>query len=174
MNNIIELIRADKHRLDILAVVASLQLPDCYIAAGFVRNLVWDYMHGFPPTALNDVDIIYFSKSLINEDILLAALCSSFPNVNWQLKNQALMHKRNLDPPYENSIGAMAHWPEIETALGARLEANGKIVVVSPFDKNYIFNGFITHNTKREKSVFLKRIEKKQWLEAWPKLQVKL
>lgn len=174
MDKVIHLIRADKFRLDLLSIVSSLNLPDCYIAAGFVRNLVWDHLHGFPPTVLNNVDVIYFSKEVINESAALITLYSAYPNIQWQLKNQALMHNKNFDLPYENSIHAMEYWPEIETAIGAKMEVNGEITVVSPFNTNAIFEGFITHNTKREKSVFLQRVEEKKWLEAWPKLRVKL
>lgn len=174
MSNIIDLICADKFRMDLLAVVASLNLPDCYIAAGFVRNLVWDYLHGFQPTALNDVDVLYFSKSAINERTALTVLNSAYPGVKWQLKNQALMHERNFDPPYEDTIHAMAYWPELETAIGAKLDANGEVIVASPFDISAIFNGFITHNIKRDETVFLQRVAEKKWLEKWPMLRLKL
>jgi len=174
VNKIIELIQKDQFRFELLAYVSSLDLPDCYIAAGFVRNMVWDYLHGFSPTALNDVDVIYFSNMTINESAVLKVLCLKFPTVNWQLKNQAFMHERNSDPLYENSIHAMSYWPEIETAIGVKLSCDGKIIVVSPFDIDSIFNGFITHNPKREKSVFLSRAEEKKWLELWPNLKIRL
>jgi len=174
MSNIVDLICADKFRVELLTVVSSLNLPDCYIAAGFVRNLVWDYLHGFQPTALNDVDVIYFSKSVIDEDAALTVLNSACPRVKWQLKNQALMHERNLDPPYESSVHAMAYWPELETAVGAKLDDNGEVIVASPFNIGAIFNGFITHNIKRNESVFLQRVTEKKWLENWPMLRIKL
>jgi uncharacterized protein len=174
MNKLINLIHEDRFRMDLLSVVSSLNLPDWYIAAGFVRNLVWDHLHKFPPTPLNDVDVIYFSRETIDEEKHLNLLYSAHPHIKWQLKNQALMHKRNCDSPYRSSVHAMEHWPEIETAIGVKLEANGKIVVESPFNIASIFHGHITHNKKRAKSVFLNRIEEKKWLELWPNLQVKL
>ena len=33
--------------------VAQLGLPDCWIAAGFVRNAVWDVLHGWPAYTLS-------------------------------------------------------------------------------------------------------------------------
>ncbi len=60
MNKIIQLIEKDQVRIKALECVNSLRLPQCYIAAGFVRNLVWDSLHKKQiPTALNDVDVIY-------------------------------------------------------------------------------------------------------------------
>ena len=42
MNKIIQLIEKDQVRIKALECVNFLRLPQCYIAAGFVRNLVWD------------------------------------------------------------------------------------------------------------------------------------
>ncbi|HCH5920363.1 TPA: nucleotidyltransferase family protein, partial [Vibrio parahaemolyticus] len=61
MDKIVELIKQDPVRVEALKVVYQLALPQCYIAAGFVRNLVWDSLHNFDVyTPLNDVDVIYF------------------------------------------------------------------------------------------------------------------
>jgi len=60
MDIIVELIESDKLRLNALACLRLLDLPECYIAAGFVRNLIWDSLHQkLEPTRLNDVDVIY-------------------------------------------------------------------------------------------------------------------
>lgn len=154
MSKIVKLIQTDRFRLDLLKTVASLHLPDCYIAAGFIRNLVWDHLHGFTSTPLNDVDVIYFSKAEENEEVILEKLYAVHPDVKWQLKNQALMHLKNGDPAYEDSVNAMKYWPEQETAIGARLESNGNIVLASPFSLDVIFDGFITNNKNRDMSVF--------------------
>lgn len=47
LNQIAALIEQDPLRTKILECVAQLDLPQCYVAAGFVRNLVWDHLHGF-------------------------------------------------------------------------------------------------------------------------------
>jgi hypothetical protein len=60
---IADLIKTDKGRMQILAYAKELGLPDCWVAAGFVRNMVWDYLHGFPSTPLNDIDVIFFDRS---------------------------------------------------------------------------------------------------------------
>lgn len=54
----------DPVRCRLLLVLAGLQLPDAWLAAGFVRNLVWDRLHGYPePTPLADLDVIHFGRS---------------------------------------------------------------------------------------------------------------
>nr|WP_253820887.1 nucleotidyltransferase family protein [Vibrio sp. 99-70-13A1] len=88
-------------------------MPQCFIAAGFVRNVVWDSLHNFEkPTPLNDVDVIYFdSDELHSESYLLyeAQLSSWMPELNWQVRNQAVMHEHNGDAPYTSSLDAMSY-----------------------------------------------------------------
>jgi hypothetical protein len=89
---------ADLHAL--LSQVESLDLPDGWIGAGFIRNAVWDVLHGYPIDAsrLNDVDVIYFDPADAGEDrdaVLERKLKASAPDVPWQVRNQARMHRRN-------------------------------------------------------------------------------
>ena len=48
METIPQLLSQDPERLRILKMLAGLNLKDAYIAAGFVRNMVWDYLHKKP------------------------------------------------------------------------------------------------------------------------------
>lgn len=173
MATITELIKADAMRMEILNVVESLKLPDCFVAAGFVRNLVWGYLHGVENSSLNDVDVIFFDRNeRICEASIEQTLVSLLPNVNWQVKNQAIMHLRNGDMPYSNSTDAMAHWPEKETAVGVRISNDGRLEISAPFGEEILFLGTITHNPKREVSIFFNRVESKRWLKTWPQLKV--
>lgn len=63
MKKLIELIQKDSLRMGVLSAVYAARLPDWYIGAGFIRNLVWDHLHDFPGTPLNDIDVIYFFKN---------------------------------------------------------------------------------------------------------------
>lgn len=175
MDRLERLLRKDPFRMEVLKLVASLELPDCYIAAGFVRNLVWDYLHGYPSSKLNDIDVVYFNSNETDNDD-----CQKFetilhhksPDINWQVKNQGLMHLRNKDRPYENSTDAMTFWPEKETAIGVRLSGDGQIYINAPFGIESLFRCEITFNPKTDKKIFLKRLESKQWLKLWPDLRV--
>lgn len=161
--------------MQIIKRVAALDLPDWYIAAGFVRNMVWDHLHGFSPTALNDIDVIYFAAHEISPQSLRhfqKQLEQTIPGCQWQIKNQALMHSRNGDRPYRSSWDAMTYWPEKETAIGVRLDAAGAITIAAPFGVDSLFDGCITHNPAREKSIFEQRVQAKRWLETWPMLRV--
>ncbi|MEE9480708.1 MAG: nucleotidyltransferase family protein, partial [Kiloniellales bacterium] len=57
-------IAEDPWRMDCLAALAALALPDAWIGAGFVRNLAWDRLHGFAAaTPLADVDVLIFDSA---------------------------------------------------------------------------------------------------------------
>ncbi|WP_404972774.1 nucleotidyltransferase family protein [Vibrio campbellii] len=154
----------------------SLALPDCYIAAGFVRNLVWDHLHHKPqPTPLNDLDIVYFDPNEIDDKAALiyeAQLTAMMPEFNWQVRNQANMHLRNGDKPYQNTLDAMSYWPEKETAVAARLNEKNQIECISAFGIESLFEGQITYNPKRTLTLFQSRVESKNWLITWPQLRV--
>ena len=161
--------------MHLLDIVARLQLPDCWIAAGFVRNLVWDYLHDYPATPFNDVDVIYFDPAqAYEESSVLETLRHFAPSVNWEVKNQAKMHLKHHDKPYENTTEAMMHWPEKETAVGVRLDNNGQIEINAPFGLASLFKGHLTFNPVRSKEVFEHRVNSKHWLKTWPKLKLDL
>jgi len=163
--------------MKVLRLVASLELPDCYVAAGFVRNMVWDYLHQYPSTNLNDIDVVYFDRQETNDSVCQQAeksLRRQAPEINWQVKNQAVMHLKNDDRPYENTVDAMRFWPEKETAVGVQIAANNQIYICAPFGLESLFRGEITFNPKRNKTLFLDRIGSKQWQNIWPELKVVL
>lgn len=171
-----KLIQQDPLRLQALACLHQLNLPQGYIAAGFVRNLVWDHLHDkVTPTPLNDIDVIYFDlaedslERYQNYEIALKAL---MPEVNWQVRNQASMHSRNGDKPYTSCLDAMSYWPEKETAVAIRKLPSGAFECIAAFGFDSLFNLQLSHNPKRDKSVFEQRIKSKGWLEHWPLLSV--
>lgn len=175
-SRIIALIKQDKLRLDALDCVFQLNLPDCYLAAGFVRNLVWDHLHQkTTPTPLNDMDVIYFDDNEVDEQAYLkyeAELKQQMPWVNWQVRNQAKMNQRNGDRAYLNSLDAMGFWPEKETAVAIRQIEAGSYECISAFGFDSLFNFEVTHNPLRELNVFEDRVKSKNWLQQWPKLMV--
>lgn len=175
-SQILSLIDADRLRRDALTCVAKLALHDCYIAAGFVRNLVWDHIHHkHCPTPLNDIDVIYFDPTNIQPQVDLKyemQLKSMMPALNWQVRNQARMHKYNGDSPYQNCIDAMSFWPEKETAVGVGVDDSGHWNCIGPFGFETLFEGKISYNAKRELAVFEQRLQAKQWQVTWPELVV--
>ncbi|AMC37087.1 nucleotidyltransferase family protein [Janthinobacterium sp. B9-8] len=167
-------LKADHLRCQVLLQAAELGLPDWCIAAGFVRNLVWDQLHDYAePTPLADIDLIYFNAEDMSEeaDRVLEQRLRQDSDLLWSVKNQARMHSRNGDASYLNTLDAMSYWPELETAVGVRLEPDESFI--SPFALENLSHLQITLNPKRPKIAdFEARISQKKWLEIWPKLQV--
>lgn len=170
------LVRQDPLRSQALTCLRLVNLPQGYIAAGFVRNLVWDHLHTkIIPTPLNDVDVIYFDKNEVNVKQYINyqdALNEIMPQINWQVRNQAFMHIRNGDSPYASCLDAMSYWPEKETAVAMRELPSGQLECIAAFGFNSLFNLQLSYNPKRKKDVFDKRVNTKGWLKHWQKLSV--
>ena len=65
-----DLIASDGARMIALKAVRSLTLQDCWSGAGFVRNAVWDHLHGYPANLIGkDVDVVWFDPALTDPDI---------------------------------------------------------------------------------------------------------
>lgn len=173
---LIRWIQSDKLRIYALKRARELSLPDWCLAAGFVRNLVWDKTHDYHvATPLNDIDLVYFDAKDIDErkEKLLEIRLKHGLDLPWSVKNQARMHHRNNDSPYESTEDAMSYWPEVETAIGARLNQNNKVEIIAPFGLMALFDKTISINPKRSKpEIFKQRINKKCWLTRWPDLAV--
>jgi hypothetical protein len=173
---IIRWLSEDPMRREALFIASTQGLRDWCLAAGFVRNLVWDKVHGFScPTPLNDIDLIHFDPYNASEeaDRDVERRLKATSELPWSVKNQARMHERNSDNPYTSTEDAMSYWVELETAVGASLDKGGDIVIVAPFGIDALFDFTITPNSKRLKPMaFSKRVEEKRWLEIWPKLMI--
>lgn len=176
---LIQWLLQDQQRMQILQIAADFcqknHLNDWCLGAGFVRNLVWDHLHNYVDgTSFHDIDLIYFNSAhrLEGIDSTFEQELKQLLNINWSVKNQARMHRRNHDLPYKNTTDAMSYWPEIETAVGVSLSQN-EINIVAPFGLKSLFEGKITLNPKRPKpKIFHQRIQRKRWLEKWPQLIV--
>lgn len=174
MNKLITLIQNDPLRLQALDCVYQLDIPNCYLAAGFVRNLVWDHLHHKrKSTPLNDLDVIYFDKHERDANTyknIESQLSYLMPELNWQVRNQAIMHNRNGDKPYTNLLDAMSYWPEKETAVAIKKLNNKEFKCISAFGFDSLFELTVTYNPKRSITTFNQRVTSKAWLERWNKL----
>ncbi len=114
----------------------DLRLPDCWVAAGFVRNAVWDLLHGYAePTPLADVDVLFFRNApddAYDEQALEATLTQALPQHCWQARNQARMHHVNGFAPFCSSAHAMCHWVETPTATGLALDRLDRLQINAP------------------------------------------
>jgi len=155
--DIITLLKEDRTRWQALGYVEKLGLPDGCIGAGFVRNLLWDHLHG----RQND------------------CLKQAHPEFKWSVKNQARMHVRNNDKPYTSIEIAMRSWPETATAIAVR-RIGEQCAIIAPYGLDDILSMKLrpTSQQTHKLAAFNKRcLEKqwttqKQWTTHWPKVIV--
>jgi len=173
---LIQIIESDLWMIEILKVVKNLNLDDCWIGAGFIRNKVWDYKHGKDRTKLNDIDIIYFDKTkLSNEDDLLIEynLNKINSSINWSVKNQSRLHIRNNHTQYTNCNDAISHWPETATSIAIRLNSKNNIEYIAPHGLEDLFYLLVIPTPRFDLNTYQHRIKNKNWKEKWNKLNIK-
>ena len=171
------ILQADSLRWHLLRVVQTLDLPDCWIGAGFVRNAVWDHLHHRAPSSPNgDVDVIWYdpdrvdpAEDLVHEERLRAAE----PSITWSVKNQARMHERNNDPPYASSVEAMRYWPETATAVAARQCGFDRCEIAAPLGLDDLLALRLRPSPRfigERHRVYRERLRTKCWTTLWPRL----
>jgi hypothetical protein len=167
--------------MEMLETLRDLEIPDAVIAAGCIRNTVWDVLHDREPsTEFNDVDVMFFDpEATHDEDDIDAELSRRLPAYEWQAKNQAFIHEWyarkigvDIDPLTSTEAG-LAGFVETATAVGIRLEADDSLTITAPFGLDDLFALRLRINqTTADPGYFEKRITSKGWLERWPKLTV--
>ena len=176
MSLIAEIISQDPVGMEQLRAVRALGLPDWCIAAGFVRNRVWDHLHGIkPPRPTNDIDVLYYDAADLAKEPEQAheARLNALLPAPWQVRNQARMHVWKGLPQHKSTADAMIYWLETVTAVGVRLEADGSLTVIAPHGTADLLDLRCrpTAFGRTRRHEYDARIAQKRWREHWPKVQ---
>ncbi|MHC1479606.1 nucleotidyltransferase family protein [Frateuria aurantia] len=176
---LVALLCQDGLRHAALQAVHQLHLPDAWIGAGFVRDAVWDALHGRGPQApVGDVDVVWFSLTDCDPALdrqLEQALHQQLPMLDWSVKNQARMHLRNGDAPYASVSEAMARWPQTATAVAARLDDHRHLEIDAPYGLADLFELKLRPTplfASRRYPIFQQRVADKIWLQRYPLLRL--
>ncbi|MCU9614750.1 nucleotidyltransferase family protein [Caldibacillus lycopersici] len=179
--DIIRLIELDPWMIEILKAAKTLQLPDWWICAGFVRSKIWDTLHDFTErTPLPDIDVVYFDQTNICESVekqLEKKLRDILPDIPWSVKNEARMHVLSGLPPYSSTVDAIAKFTETVTALGVKLNNREEIILTAPHGIDDVIHmqvnptPFYQENTPLF-HVYQERLRKKNWKDIWYKLTI--
>ena len=176
--DIAHIIEQDAWMMKILFLVRGLHLPDWWIGAGFVRSKVWDYLHDYQErTPLPDVDVIYFDKNNLSEEIeekYQDTLRKSMPEVEWSVTNQARMHAFKGDKPYKSAEEGLSHWVEIPTCVGAKVTDNDEVMITAPWGVEDLLGLIVRPNPhcRDNPDSFRRRMKQKNWPGKWPKLKI--
>lgn len=176
-----ELFSKNSDIMEILAIINQLNLKDCWLCAGTLRNYVWDYLSKQKTSLISDVDIIFYDPDISYEETLEIEknLKNNYPLYDWELKNQVYMNIHNPNTePYSSSVEALAKFPETCTAIGLRLDSKGKLELIAPCGIDDLVTltvkptPFFMEDPNRM-TVYYQRAKNKQWLKKWPDLKIK-
>lgn len=173
---------ASPSHMRLLRAVRALEVPKAWIAAGFVRNYVWDclYRPGEEPSALNDIDVVYFDPSRLDETEekrLEACLRELEPGRKWSVKNQARMYIPNRDVPYTSIEDALSRWCETVTPVGLRLAGDNTLSLLAPLGLDDLLKGECrptphARNRPDKMRDYRQRMTDKRWWDIWPGVRV--
>jgi uncharacterized protein len=179
------LVRRSDWLLGVLATVRDSGLPDAWVGAGAVRDLVWceRYGSGFDPAAVRDVDVAYFDPDDLDSDrndAATARLAALRPDVPWEARNQAAVHlwyaaRFGTEPvaPLTSIADALATWPEPATAVAVRLSAHHRIEVCAPLGLADLLGGVWRWNPRRvDLARSRERLTRHRPAERWPGVRV--
>lgn len=177
MSLIARIIAEDAVAMEQLRAARTLGLPDWCIAAGFVRNRVWDHLHGIAPARPPvDIDVIYYDAADLSKESEQqheAALGRLLPGLPWQVRNQARMHVWKDLPQHRDTADSMIYWLESVTGIGVRLEADDSLSVIAPLGTDDLLNLRCrpTDFGRARRAEYESRVAAKRWRELWPKVQ---
>jgi hypothetical protein len=179
-----EIVLRSEWLTNLLRLVAGLDLPDCWIGAGAVRDLVWDmrFGAGFDPAGIADVDVVFFDPSELSADHeheIERRLREQDASVDWDVKNQARVHlwyeARFGQPaePLTSTTDGVATWPETATAVAVRLREDGGLDIAAPLGLDDLLDGVWRRNSRRVTDAeYAARIARKQPNRRWPAVAV--
>lgn len=164
-----------------LHLAASLQLSSWAIAAGAIRAMVWDEMHGLLcPTPIPDWDLVYYDAALPlqSDRILRRDLEVMNPLYHWDVVNQAHIHRwlslENQQPvaAYSSLSEAIGAWPETATCIGVYLNHAQEIEIIAPHGLSDLFELTVRPNPAcPSPSAFAERRTSKNWQLIWSELK---
>jgi hypothetical protein len=186
MNNIIiqteddikELVESDEWMMQVLVAAESLNLPDWWIGAGFLRNKVWNAVTGNDCHSNSDVDLVYFNqdKTLPETDWSYDAYMNQkFPFAEWEIRNQARMHYKSNLEPFTSTAEGISHWIETATCIAVKIE-NRQLKFLFCYGIDDLV-GMVIRPIPQFKDpsmihIFHNRVQSKNWSETWPNLKI--
>ncbi|SDP09607.1 hypothetical protein SAMN05216347_10546 [Streptococcus equinus] len=175
-----ELFSQDDELMAIFRIIEQLDLKDAWLAAGTLRNYIWNVLSGKPGLSdASDLDVVFYDPEITYEETLALQnqlqLCYS--NYQWEVKNQVFMHGHSPHtPPYQNARDAISKYPERCTAIAARLK-DGDLELFLPYGVDDILDLVVQPTPhfladKERMTVYHDRLKKKDWQKKWPRLQI--
>lgn len=130
-----------------LASIHGLELPDCWLAGGAVRNTVWKALFGADcRLTIKDLDVVFFDPdSGRDREMQARQLLEKYqPGWKFDVKNQASFGVwRPWAFTFTDTVDGIAHFLHTATANGVRLNDDDTLEICSPYGLNDLFAGII-------------------------------
>jgi uncharacterized protein len=179
------LIRGSEWFTLVLQCVRDERIPDAWVGAGALRDLVWGELYGigFGPDKVRDVDVAFFDPGDLSRDydeLVTARLSARCPAMPWEARNQAAVHTWYADKfggnppaPLTSIEDAVGTWPETATAVVVRLGRDDDLKICAPFGVGDLMGGVWRRNPRRVSlAESLARLERHHPAERWPGVTV--
>lgn len=165
-----------------LSVVARSGLPDAWIGAGVIRDVVWGQRYGqFCCADVKDVDVAFFDPADFGRERDAAAqeALTALAGLPWEATNQAAVHTWYHEffggpqvDPFTSVHDAVATWPETATCVAVRL-CDGDIEVCAPHGLADLLGGVWRVNPVRvTPDVSMARLARQRVSARWPGVTV--
>lgn len=153
-----QMIRAEPVLMQVLVGLRDLGLNDWLLVSGAIYNSVWNQLTGKPAlTGIKDIDVTYFDDSDLSyeaEDKVIKKVLAHFEGcpVPIEVRNQARVHlwfPEKFNQPFSpltSSEEMLSRYASKTHAVGARLDADDKLIVMAPFGLDLIFSFRIVPN----------------------------
>ena len=182
---LVGLIRSNAWMISVLEAVRDEPVPQAWVGAGVLRDLVWGELYGpgFDPRRVRDVDVAFFDAddlSRANDDRVTALLRGRRADVPWEATNQAAVHTwypgtfgTAAVAPLTSIDDAVGTWPETATSVAVRLGADGAIEICAPLGTDDLLNGVWRRNPRRVSAEQSRaRLQRHQPSTRWPGVTV--
>lgn len=179
-STVLSIIRNTPELMRILTLIRDCHLKQGALAAGSIRNTVWQVLSGQPVSLGSDIDVVFFDPDRPASDDLkiYAQLTQLAPEYQWQVKNEVYMAHYNFPdtPDFTSVDDAIGHFVEVPTCVGAYLNGDAlKLIAPHGVDDLVDFRCRpipFYQQDERHRAIYRQRVAAKQWQKKWPQLQV--
>lgn len=178
---VLDIVQHTPTLMTILHVIAAQHLVQGALAAGSIRNTVWQVLSHQPVQLSSDIDVVFFDPKRPYEDNLAIQnqLKAHLPQYEWQVKNEVYMNTHNFTdaPPFTSVEDAIGHFVETPTCVGAYLDEADQLRLIAPHGVADLLN-FICRPIQAYQqdaahmAIFNQRMAQKQWQQKWPRLVI--
>jgi uncharacterized protein len=179
---LVALVRDEPWLLGAVDAVAASKLPDAWVGAGVLRDLVWGQRdRGFEPTEVHDVDVAFFDPDDLSRqrDDAAQRCLMSIADRPWEATNQAAVHTWYAEHfqappilPLASVHDAVATWPETATCVAIRSTVDG-IEVCAPYGLDDLLGGVWRRNPARiSVAASTARLARHRVHQRWPSVVV--